>query len=153
MSILSFLGLLGGGLFRILPQFINLFQDWSDKKHELKMMEIQVESSEKLAKLKSAMLAANLDVKAQDRTYTHFENIQKGVSKRALTWQSMTQSNIAYLLLAGYIAAKIISWVILFATPFDNMPLFVLSPAIFNSFDEVLLGSVVGFYFTGRALK
>lgn len=40
---LALLSMLGGGLFRLLPEVLKLFSDKSDKKHELEMTRLQLE--------------------------------------------------------------------------------------------------------------
>ncbi len=61
MIIGAVLGLIGS----LIPELVKVYKDWSDKKHELEMMQMQIEYAEKMAEIRikeaEAMARIELD--------------------------------------------------------------------------------------------
>lgn len=149
----SILGLIGGGLFRLLPTIFSLVQDILDKRHELAMTQLQISSAENIAKLRASMFSQEIDLKAHEQLYQTLSVPITG-NKVVDLLNAIVRPSVVYTLLALYVAAKVICWWLYIhaSSTFVGVPMFILSDSLFNSFDETMLSSIISFYFLGRVL-
>lgn len=146
---LTVLSMVGGGLFRLLPHVLSLWTDWSDKKHEIRMMQLQIQHSKEMLKAKAQMFDSVVDVEAHKNLYNSISE-KKLPYKWSEVFKGLVRPVVTYTLVATYIASKIIAWTLFIDT---NLPLFIIAEALFNHFDESVLGAVLGFWFVGRAIE
>lgn len=148
---MTILSLLGGGLARLLPEVFSLWKDYGDKKHELAMLQLQLDASEKLNLLKANLMESQLDVQAHQQLYSSLSIPTTG-NKIVDFLNAIVRPSVVYVLLLLYTLYKLLSWAIIVHNPALTLsPWFIVSGSLFNDFDEMLLGSAISFFFVGRS--
>jgi len=127
---LAILTALGGLLGSFLPEVIKYFKTRQDNAHELKIMEMQIESSKVLGAQKLAEVNVQADVASEQAVYT-FANPKEG-------WvaglNATVRPVVTYLLLGGYLYSK---W-----------------PHVWwTETDVALFAGVIAFWFGSRTVK
>lgn len=148
---LSLIGLLGGGIARILPEIFNIYREREDRKHEVTMYGLQAASAEKIAQANAAMRAVDVDLSAHAKLYD--SPLTKTGIRKADYLNALIRPGTVTALMALYAASKVIAWYIVLGGEYSTMPLFILASATWNAFDEVMLSSAISYYFIGRSIK
>lgn len=144
----SFLGFLGA----LVPEALKLFQDGRDKKHELEIMRMQMAMQEK-------GISSRLEEITTQGYATEAVALQQSYRaelKYLGRYSASVRPTITYMLTAIYMIQKVATVYALFASPLpwqQGASLVTAALALWTAFDEMLLGTVLGFWFGSRQLK
>lgn len=149
--LMTLLSLLGGGLARLVPEIFGLWKDYSDKKHELAMLQLQLDASEKLNLLKANLMESQFDVQAHQQLYNSLSTPITG--NRIVDFlNAIVRPSVVTALMAIYISYKLLAWYVALHTNLAGIPWFVVASTLYSDYDEMLLSSIISFYFIGRTL-
>lgn len=153
---LELLGLLFGGIFRMLPSIIELFKRKQDNAHELALLE------KNLAIEKQRGANRELEIQAMT-TQAVEENWSQGLVEalRAQTqitgdkWLDRVNVSVRPILtywwcVVMYTAGKT---VLIYGAFVDKLPVAQFYPLLMSDFDRGVVGSIIGFWFVDRALR
>lgn len=146
---LAFLGALLGFLGSLAPEGLKLVQDKRDKEHELAMMQLQIQAQKDgvVAKIEEVQTSAF----AQEMVAIQ-ESYQKELQYSG-KFAASVRPTITYLLTIMYLFQKSCVLYVLINSPFpwQHASSWVEAALLtWTAFDELLLSSVVGFWFGGR---
>lgn len=148
--LLTLLSLLGGGLARILPEIFSAWKDYSDNKHELSMLQLQLDASDKLNNLKLQYAESQLDVQAHKALYESTIAPSTG-NKFVDLCNSIVRPYTVFVLLTMYVVYKLVAWSVALKLINVDMPWFMIADRLYSEFDEMMLSSIISFYFVGRS--
>jgi hypothetical protein len=144
---LSLLGSLLGFGTSFLPKIIDLWQDRSDKKHELAVMEVQIRQQIELADQK--LEAVNVDADIRE-----IEALQKSMQPTGVSWvdayRASVRPTITYCFFGVFCFVEISAYLSLTAMGISGLDAAQLT------FDEntfALFSCVISFWFGGRAIS
>lgn len=153
---LELLGLLGGGVFRLLPAVLSFFKEGRDLKYELLRMDKEAE----LERLRAANRQAEIAAVAQsqlDATWANglVEAMRVQTQVTGDKWLDRINISVRPILtywwcLVIYTAHKVI---LTYSALDANVPLAQLADVIYTEFDRGVVGSIFGFWFLDRALR
>ena len=144
---LSLLGSVLGFGTSFLPKVMDYFQDRSDKKHELLVMEIQIKQQKEVAVQQLEMVNVEADIR-------EVEAIQKSVKNTDVKWidglRGSVRPVITYCFFGLFIFVEISAYVSLTASGISSLQAVQLVWS-----DEVmgLFAAVLSFWFGGRAIN
>ena len=144
---LSLLGSVLGFGTSFLPKVMDYFQDRSDKKHELLVMEIQIKQQKEVAVQQLEMVNVEADIR-------EIEAIQKSVKNTDVKWidglRGSVRPVITYCFFGLFIFVEISAYVSLTASGISSLQAVQLVWS-----DEVmgLFAAVLSFWFGGRAIN
>lgn len=153
---LALLGALFGFLQSLAPKGIELFQDAKDKKHELEIMQLQMAMQEKgiSSKLEETRSANQMsEVVALQQSYMAE---LKAAGRQASKYSASVRPTVTYLAMGLYVVQKLllVASVLFFPLPWiTEAPLGQIANIIWTDFDEVLMSSIISFWFSSRALE
>lgn len=149
---LEIIGALVGGMFRLAPEAFRLIRDAGDRKHELKMLDREVERAKlrnthelalqsgeaELAQIQGSMIALQEALRGQfTRTGMGFVD--------AMTW--MVRPLVTYILLALYVGAKLAGMSMALDSGETWASVFL---AMYDPEDRALFAGILSFWFVGR---
>ena len=124
------------------PSILRFFQDRTDKKHELDMMQMQIE----FQKLNIGKQLEAIDVQAQSaQMQSMYQTIKTDISW-VDAYNGIVRPTIALSLFIAYMVTKI-------PLIYMQMELISVGTVVHNLWcehDSALFGSIIGFYFGGR---
>lgn len=134
---IALLGSLFGFIGAIVPEFFKIYQDHQDKKHELAIMQLQMDSAKVNADIRHEEIGAWAD-SAEEET-------KRKTWATGIRWVDALNGTVRpvmiYALFSLYAWQKIIRY-----SP--DMPWLV-----WNEMDQALFATVISFYFGGRAMQ
>lgn len=148
--------MLGGGVFRLLPELFSFFKVRNEQGHEFKMTQLQLEVDKarsaqqlELAHVNSAAALDQADLRAVTEALKG-QNTPSGIA-----WIDGLSSSVRPVLtywwcLGLYTAYKAI---IVVSAYQGGTPLISLAPLLMTEFDRSIVGSIFAFWFVDRALK
>lgn len=152
------IGALIGIFGSLIPSFIKLFQDWQDKKHELKILELQIQYAEKSEKWKMEEITIQKEAEMVRAAYEYTKPQQLQVTGK--TWIdalqvisnfiiSTTRPLVTYWLLLVYTVVKYAEYKLMVASGQDW---YRAVAEIWTSTDNEFVAAVVMFWFANRAI-
>jgi len=150
--LLSILSALGGGILRLLPELITLFNKKTDNAHELAMMDkqFQLEQIRAENKFREIETQGDIDVTLatlQAQGAALQSQMQKTGIRLVDTLNFLVRPIVTYILLTLYVLHKLGGAVILYATGASLSSVFV---QIYTPDDFALLSGILAFWFVGR---
>lgn len=151
----TLISFLSGGL----PKLLDFFQDKQDKKHELALAQIQVQSQldmqkagfqaqEHIEEIRTDQISIQTQASERQALYTHDIEIGKGASQWVINMRAMVRPTITYglffLLVIIDIASLWYAWT-------TNVPFHVMIEAVWDNDTQIIWASVVSFWFGTQA--
>jgi len=153
---LELLGLLGGGVFRIIPLILDFFKKKQDNKHELDLIVKTVEL-EKQRGLNRVAEIQEMTTQAVDSKWADglVEAVKAQGQLTGDKWLDRLNVSVRPIItywwcLITYTGAKMVIVVSAFQ---DQVPLAAFAPILLTDFDRGVVGSIIGFWFVDRALR
>ena len=143
---LSLLGSLLGFGTSFLPKVMDYFQDKSDKKHELLVMEVQIKQQKELAVQKLEMVNVEADIR-------EIEALQKSMQPTGVKWvdglRGSVRPVITYAFFLLFCFVEISAYLALTASGVSGLDAL---NAVWDEDTKGLFACVLSFWFGGRAL-
>jgi|TARA_R110001583_G_scaffold56009_1_gene169710 hypothetical protein len=143
---LSLLGTLLGFGTSFLPKVMDYFQDRSDKKHELMVMEVQIKQQKELAIQKLEMVNVEADVR-------EIEALQKSMQPTGVKWvdglRGSVRPVITYAFFLLFCFVEVSAYLALTASGVSGLD---AVNAVWDEDTKALFAAVIAFWFGGRAV-
>jgi|TARA_R100000458_G_C8149311_1_gene157551 hypothetical protein len=144
---LSLLGSLLGFGTSFLPKVMDYFQDKSDKKHELAVMEVQIKQQKELAIQKLEMVNVEADIR-------EVEALQKSMQPTGVKWvdglRGSVRPVITYAFFLLFCFVEISAYLALTASGVSGLDAL---NAVWDEDTKALFAAVIAFWFGGRAIS
>jgi hypothetical protein len=144
---LSLLGSLLGFGTSFLPKVMDYFQDKSDKKHELAVMEVQIRQQKELASQKLDMVNVEADIR-------EVEALQKSMQPTGVKWvdglRGSVRPVITYAFFLLFCFVEISAYLALTASGISGLDAL---NAVWDEDTKALFAAVIAFWFGGRAIS
>ena len=144
---LSLLGTLLGFGTSFLPKVMDYFQDKSDKKHELAVMEVQIKQQKELAIQKLEMVNVEADIR-------EIEALQKSMQPTGVKWvdglRGSVRPVITYAFFLLFCFVEISAYLALTASGVSGLD---AVNAVWDEDTKALFAAVIAFWFGGRAVN
>jgi hypothetical protein len=144
---LSLLGSLLGFGTSFLPKVMDFFQDRSDKKHELEVMEVQIRQQKELATQKLEAINVEADIR-------EIEALQKSMQPTGVGWvdayRASVRPTITYCFFGIFCFVEISAYLSLTAMGISGLDAARLT---FDENTQALFSCVIAFWFGGRAIS
>ena len=138
--------LLGFGT-SFLPKVMDYFQDKSDKKHELMVMEVQIKQQKELALQKLEMVNVEADIR-------EVEALQKSMQPTGVKWvdglRGSVRPVITYAFFLLFCFVEISAYLALTANGVSGLDAL---NAVWDEDTKALFAAVIAFWFGGRAIN
>ena len=153
---LELIGMLGGGVFRLIPFLVDFFKGKRDADHEYRMTELQLKIDQARAAqaidLANAQAAIALNQGEMDAWGKAIEAQGKATG---IGWIDAISATVRpfltyYWVVGLYGSAKVIQVVVAFKA---GAPLAEFVPILVTEFDRTVIGSMLSFWFVDRALR
>ncbi len=152
--ILTLLSMLGGGLMRLLPEVISFMNKKTDNKHELDMMDKQLE----LQRSKSADDRATMQVAGDIATTIALMDAQKEALK-----SQMQLTNVWWVDALNFLVRPLTTYYFLLLYGASKIAMFVTAIygdvtgweailKIYDPEDRAILSAILSFWFVGRVI-
>jgi len=153
---LTALGAIFGFLGSLAPELIKLYKAKEDRKHELAVMDKQMES-QKLG-LSAKLEEVNINADVQDMANV-YQQAQAGVPDTGIKWvdavleiiNSLVRPTITYVYFWLYLVVKYTNYGIMKAQ--QNLDWKAAIAASWNDFDGAMLAAILGFWFGNRMIQ
>jgi hypothetical protein len=144
---LSLLGSLLGFGTSFLPKVMDYFQDRSDKKHELAVMEVQIRQQKELASQKLEMVNVEADIR-------EVEALQKSMQPTGVKWvdglRGSVRPVITYAFFLLFCFVEVSAYFALTASGVSGLDAL---NAVWDEDTKALFAAVIAFWFGGRAIS
>ena len=144
---LSLLGSLLGFGTSFLPKVMDYFQDQSDKKHELAVMEVQIRQQKELASQKLEMVNVEADIR-------EVEALQKSMQPTGVKWvdglRGSVRPVITYAFFLLFCFVEISAYLALTSQGISGLDAL---NAVWDEDPKALFAAVIAFWFGGRAIS
>ena len=160
---LSLISTLGGLLISGLPSVLNLFQDSSDKKHELELARLQNDrelamaergfiAQAKVEEIRTDQVAMQSDAKMTEAALAHDQKIMDKASKWAVNYVATVRPTVTYIFVLELVLINIaLTYWFLTSGKITNVEdMIAASDVIFSSDEMAMLGGIIGFWFGSR---
>lgn len=153
---LELIGMLAGGIFRMLPSLVELFKRKQDNAHELALLRENVELEKQRGANRELEISA-LTNQAIESNWSQglVEALKSQTQITGDKWLDRLNVSVRPILtywwcIVMYTAGKI---VLIYAAILDKVPLVQFYPLLMSDFDRGVVGSIIGFWFVDRALR
>lgn len=156
MLIESLISVIGGGILRLIPEYLNIKDKEKARDHEFRMFDLQLEADKLRSKLRIeeaqeatrgqeilAEIGALVDAtkaQAQPTGVRWLDAINASVRPVLTYWWCIVLYTINKLMLFSLVLQ-------------ENLALKEVSEVVFTSFDAAVVSSIIGFWFVDRALR
>jgi hypothetical protein len=144
---LSLLGSLLGFGTSFLPKVMDFFQDRSDKKHELAVMEVQIRQQKELADQKLEMVNVEADVR-------EMESLHKSMQPTGVAFidglRGSVRPVITYAFFGLFIFVEVSAYLALTSQGVSGLD---AANAVWSEETSALFAAVISFWFGGRAIS
>lgn len=150
------LGLLGGGVMRLLPMVVDFFKQGRDLKYELLRMEKEAELEKLRAQFRQDEIAAVSNAQVDASWAQGLVEATKAQAKvTGDKWLDRLNVSVRPVLTYFWCVAMYGSHkaVLIYVAIVEKTPLKDLAPVILTEFDRAVVGSIVGFWFMDRAIR
>ena len=143
---LSLFGSLLGFGTSFLPKVMDYFQDRSDKKHELAVMEVQIRQQKELASQKLEMVNVEADIR-------EVEALQKSMQPTGVKWVDGLRGSVSpvitYAFFLLFVFVEVSAYLSLTAQGVSGLD---AVDAVWDEDTKALFAAVIAFWFGGRAI-
>ena len=140
---LSLFGSLLGFGTSFLPKVMDYFQDRSDKKHELAVMEVQIRQQKELASQKLEMVNVEADIR----------EVEKSMQPTGVKWvdglRGSVRPVITYAFFLLFVFVEVSAYLSLTAQGVSGLD---AVDAVWDEDTKALFAAVIAFWFGGRAI-
>lgn len=143
---ITLLGSLLGFLSAAFPDFLKLFRDAQDRKHELKILELQMQQQAQGHVNRLEEIQVNADIAESQALYKTYNTGIRWVDALNGTVRPV----IAYSFFALYALVKFLSYA---ALPEHGTSLEVVYQTLWTTDDEAIFAGIISFYFGQRAMS
>ena len=144
---LSLLGSVLGFGTSFLPKVIDFFQDKSDKKHELAVMEVQIRQQKELADQKLEAINVNADIR-------EIESLHKSMQPTGVKFidglRGSVRPVITYAFFGLFVFVEVSAYLALTAQGISALD---AAQVTFDEDTKALFAAVISFWFGGRAIQ
>lgn len=153
---IEILAMLGGGLLRLMPFFVDFFKGKRDADHEFRMAGLQLQIDQQRASQQIDLVHAQGSVLANQGEMTALaEALRSQAAPTGYKWVDWLSATVRPILtyfwcVTLYGSAKIVQVVVAFQT---NAKLEQFIPILVTEFDRSVIGSILAFWFVDRALS
>jgi hypothetical protein len=150
------LGMLGGGIFRLIPFIVDLFKQKGDRDHEYRMTQLQLEIDKARASQQIDLAHAQAEIASNVADMQALvEAIKAQAAPTGIKWVDALNSSVRPILtywwcLGLYSTHKAILVYVAITT---NQTLMTMAPILLTDFDRGVVGSIFGFWFVDRSLR
>lgn len=148
------LGLVLGAIQAIAPEAIKYFQDSKDKKHELEIMQLQMQMQ------KDGMNGRLEEIKinAQQAEVAALQSSYRAELKYSGKYSASVRPTVTYMAMSLYLIQKLLLICAVIFSPTlpwlsQTQQLSSVAMVVWTAFDETLLGWIIVFWFGSRSLK
>lgn len=153
---LELLGMLGGGVFRLVPFLVDFFRAKREADHEYRMTELQLKVDQ--ARAAQAIDLANAQAAialGQGEMDAWGKAIEAQGKATGIVWIDAISATVRpfltyYWVVGLYGSAKVIQVIVAFKA---GAPLDAFVPILVTEFDRTVIGSMLSFWFIDRALR
>lgn len=152
---IELLGMLGGGIFRLLPELLKLWNAKSDQAHEVTMTEMQLRIDQARAQQQIDLVHAQGAIAADAaQMQAMVEALKAQATPSGIPWVDALSSSVRPVLtywwcLALYTAAKAIQVVVALQ---GHMDLAGFAGLLVTEFDRTIIASIFSFWFVDRSI-
>jgi hypothetical protein len=151
---LELFSLLGGGVLRLFPSFLDFFSKKRDLDHELKLLEKQMDLEKIRWQLKSEEIKLQSEVATESAWAAALPKAQEIVTT-GVKWVDAMNASVRPVLtywwcLGLYTAYKGITVYVAIAS---DTALLDIANVLVTEFDRSVIGSIIGFWFLDRTLR
>ena len=143
---ISLVGSLLGFGTSFLPKVMDYFQDRSDKKHELQVMEVQIRQQKELASQKLEAVNVEADIR-------EIESLHKSMQPTGVKWvdglRGSVRPVITYAFFGLFIFVEVSAYLSLTAAGVSGLD---AVNAVWDEDTKALFAAVISFWFGGRAI-
>ena len=143
---LSLVGSLLGFGTSFLPKVMDYFQDLSDKKHELQVMEVQIRQQKELAVQKLEAVNVEADIR-------EIESLHKSMQPTGVRWidglRGSVRPIITYCFFGLFVFVEVAAYLSLTAAGVSGLD---AVNAVWDEDTKALFAAVISFWFGGRAI-
>lgn len=143
---LSLVGSLLGFGTSFLPKVMDYFQDRSDKKHELQVMEVQIRQQKELAVQKLEAVNVEADIR-------EIESLHKSMQPTGVRWidglRGSVRPIITYCFFGLFVFVEVAAYLSLTAAGVSGLD---AVNAVWDEDTKALFAAVISFWFGGRAI-
>lgn len=147
------LGAIFGGIFRIIPEVLKLFDRVNERKHELNMFRLQTDLEKMRGEFKVEERYVDHSVAQMDAAAAAMRQ-QAEADKRAWKWvasiSALVRPSITYVLFGMYVVYKAV--IIDYAFKL-NADWYTVFTTVWTIEDFAMLNMVLTFWFLGRAIE
>jgi hypothetical protein len=161
---LSLISTLGGLLVSGLPKVLELFQDKSDKAHEIELAKMQTEremqmmergylAQAKVEEIRTDQVMMNADMEMTKAAYEHDAKVLEKAAPWVSTFVGTVRPLVTYLFVAELFIINIGMGLYIFNHPtmINSVDDFIKATDIIFSEDEIaMLGAIIGYWFGSR---
>lgn len=124
-----------------MPSIFKIYQDWVDKKHEYRVLELQLKQSKQTQDGKLQAIEMKLDLEKYKTAYLTFGSKNKTID----ALNAFVRPAFAYAFLLIYIGITCVYGYKLWEAPPG-----VFADEMWTATDETIMQAVIGFYFGSR---
>ena len=141
--------LLGFGT-SFVPKVLDYFQDKSDKKHELMLMDKQLEQQIQLGELSLRKSHIDADTEEFKAVHRHDTAIMKNASQWSITLSSTVRPVITYLFMFLFITVEVSAYWVLLNQGVDALGAVAI---VWDEEITSLFAAILSFWFGGREIR
>lgn len=153
---LEILGLLGGGLMRLLPSLLSFFKEGRDLKHELVRLDKEVEL-EKARGANAVQERADMAQQAVDTRWADglVEALKGQTASTGDKWLDRINVSVRPVLTYWWciVLYTVHKAIMVYVGLLEKLPLKEMAPIVMTEFDRAVVGSIIGFWFVDRSLR
>lgn len=154
MILETLLGSVGGGLLRLAPELLKVFDRKNERKHELEMTHLSIESdkvkSQAQLALQESQASSAYDVGALQALV---ESIKSQGTPSGVKWidgvSAAVRPSITFAFFGLYASCRIATFIVASKT---GVPALQTLAACWTGEDQVMLAGMLNFWFLGRTL-
>lgn len=147
------IGSLFGGLFRLAPEVLKFFDKQNDRKHELAMMDKQLDYEKLKAEFKVEEKYVDFSVHQLDAMQEAFKE-QAATATSSYKWVSalsaLVRPMVTYVLFGLYVCFKI---TMMYYAVQTGIPWNAVMQQAWNQDDFAMLNAILMFWFVGRTIQ
>lgn len=153
---IELLGLIFGGVFRMMPELLGVFKAKREAEHEFRMTELQLKIDEARAKHALDLVHAQAEVVAAAGEMNAWADaIRAQATPSGIGWIDALSSSVRPVLtywwvIGLYGTAKAIQIIVGFD---EGASLASFVPVLVTEFDRTVIGSILSFWFVDRSLR
>jgi hypothetical protein len=153
---LELLGMIGGGVFRLLPEVLKAFNARRDADHEYRMTELQLRIDQARAGQALDLVHAQGAVASDAAELRAWAEAVKGQgAPTGVQWVDALSATVRPVLTYWWclVLYTVHKAVLVGVGLGERLGLAQLAPVVLTDFDRSVVASIIGFWFTDRALR